>query len=91
MTAVIDRIVADLKYPWWVTDERDRRIVISRWLNKDTRQDVTIVLDAARRVECVSVWENRRVSIDCDPGRRLRLEAFLADFDPYPVSVAVRQ
>lgn len=78
----IDRLLADVtarRGVWWVSQpERDGTITISRGLNKDTRQDVRIVLDRARRVVCYSVWENRRVSIDCDNGRRQRLENHLS-------------
>ena len=83
----IDRLLADVnarRDAWWVSQpEHNGSITISRWLNKDTRQDVRIMLDGARRVTCYSVWENRRISIDCDNGRRQRLEDHL--------SVPVRQ
>lgn len=67
-------------YPWFargpMPDERSWRI--SRWLNRDTREDLVVIFDRAGRVECYSVWHTTRVMRpDYENGKRVRLEAHL--------------
>jgi len=78
---VIDRIrKAANTWPWWVgrDGDTDRQVRVSRWIDRDTREDIIIVLDAAQRVECWSRWHTTRIGpIDYDNGKRQRLEDHL--------------
>lgn len=74
---------------WWMKgDPTSRKETWFRWTGGKQwetvggplggiRQEIVLIFDAAGRLESWSYWENRRVSIDGDTGRRERLEQFI--------------
>lgn len=70
---------------WIILDESPQQVRAFKWGPNTTRHEVCIRFDRAGRVCVWSHWENRRVSIDGEDGRRARVEEFIKTHNPRAV------
>lgn len=80
-----------------VVDDIDRRLLAAGWRiappsvvlhrrrwtrwGRDVREEIVCLFDTAGRLHTWSYWQNRRVLIDGDTGRRGRLNEFLSNLE----------
>ena len=64
-------------YGWTLMEVTQRKAMYYRWRN-GVRQELCMLYDKKGNLETWSLWENTRINIDGDTGRRHRLNKYLS-------------